>query len=258
MIIKYFKDYIEQLNEGLIKTYPGDLVLTNILQSLKHMQINVSGILENDKIKLTIHDFHKIYLNKIEHLFDHIDTFIINRGGWFPSTMNIIKTSSHNKISKYDFYEIIKIHDEIDSITIEYESKFDIEEMDIPSKLYHLTIKEYSKKINKYGLIPKSKSKLSSHTDRIYLCKSYQDCIDLIPKMMFHYTGEKGENIYKLGKKFFKKDIEPIIYEIDNSSNIINKLYVDVKNVETDEISYGILAHIFETEESYTEKRYNL
>lgn len=33
---------------------------------------------------------------------------------------------------------------------------------------------------------------------------------------------------YKLGKKFFSKDITPIIYEIDNSTHIIDKLFIDV------------------------------
>lgn len=227
-IIKHFKDYINLINEGLIKTYPGDIVLDDILKSLKHMQINTSGYFENNKIRLTIYDFKSIFLNKIEHLFDHIDTFIVNRGGWFPSSMEIVKTSGIKKLFKYDFYEIIRIHDEIDQITITYESKFEKEESDIPEKLYHLSIFEYSKKIKKNGLSPRSKSKLSSHLDRIYLCKSYQDCVDLIPKMMFYYTGEKDENIFKLGKKFFKKDITPIIYEIDNSDKRIDKLYKDI------------------------------
>lgn len=228
MIIKYFKDYIESINEGLIKTYPGELVLKDILNSLEHLHINISGSFEDNRIRLTIHNFNTIPLNKISHLFDHIDKSIVNRGGWFPSTMNINKLTNINKSSKYNFDEIIRINDEIDSITIIYESKFDTEEVDIPNTLYHLTIKEYSKSINKMGLIPKSKSNLSSHLDRIYVCKNYQDCVDLIPKMMFYYTGEEDENIYKLGKKFFKKDITPIIYEIDNSSNIIDKLYLDI------------------------------
>lgn len=44
MIIKYLKDYIESINEGLIKTYPGDKVLKDILNSLEHMSILASGI----------------------------------------------------------------------------------------------------------------------------------------------------------------------------------------------------------------------
>lgn len=228
MIIKNFKDYIYSINEGLIKTYPGDVVLKDILNSLENLNITSSGSFEDNKIKLTIHNFNTILLKQIGYLFDHIDTFVVNRGGWFPSIMNIEKTSNISKLSRYDFNDIIRISDEINSLTIIYESKFDEEETDIPYKLYHLTIKEYCKKINKIGLIPRSKSKLSSHIDRVYLCKTKQDCIDLIPKMMFYYSGEEDENIYKLGKKFFNKDITPIIYEINNSDRIIDKLYIDI------------------------------
>jgi hypothetical protein len=227
-IIKNYIDYINALNEGLIKTYPGDIVLKDIVNSLTQMGLNVRGEFKDDKIILSINDFNVIPLNKIEILFDHMMTFIVNRGGWFPSTMNLIKLSGKAKNNKYDFHNIIIIHDELDSVEITYESKYDEIESDVPSKLYHLTIKEYEKKINKSGLIPRSKSKLSSHLDRIYVCKTIKDCEDLIPKMMFHYTGEKDSEIYKKGKKLFNKDIEPIIYEIDNSDNSIEKLYIDI------------------------------
>lgn len=237
----YFKDYIDSVNEGIIKTYPGDKVLKDILSSLEKLHINSTGSFEDNKIKLTINNFNSIPLNKIRHLFDHIDTFVVNRGGWFPSTMNIIKLTNIHKLSKYNFDDIIRINDEIDSITITYESKFDTEESNIPDRLYHLTIKEYQKKINKIGLIPKSKSKLSSHLDRIYVCKSKQDCVDLIPQMMMYYTGEKDESIYKLGKTFFNKDITPVIYEIDNSSKEIDKLYLDTNYGER---GYYILNNI--------------
>ena len=50
----------------------------------------------------------------------------------------------------------------------------------------------------------------------------------MIPKMLFYYTGEKDENIYKLGRKLFNKDITPVIYEIDNSDKLINKLFLDI------------------------------
>lgn len=240
MIIKYFKDYIESINEGLIKTYPGDKVLKDILNSLEHLHINSSGSFEDNKIKLTINNFNTIPLNKIRHLFDHIDTFVVNRGGWFPSS-TIFNLNGNKKEEKYDYDKILILYEYISSLTIKYESKFDTEESNIPDKLYHLTIKEYQKRINKIGLIPKSKSKLSSHLDRIYICKTKQDCVDLIPKMMMYYTGEKDENIYKLGKKFFNKDITPVIYEIDNSSKEIDKLYLDINYGEK---GYYILNNI--------------
>jgi hypothetical protein len=241
MIIKHFKDYINNLNEGLIKTYNGDLVLKNILSQLILFKLNVGGEFIDNKIKLTINNFNTIPLNQIENIFDQIYVSVVNNGGWFPASMVLNRLSGITDNDKYDFIKIINIHDGLKSLTILFESKFDTIDYDIPDKLYHLTIKEYSKKINKYGLIPRSKSKLTTHLDRIYVCKNYKDCLDLIPKMMFYYTGEKDENIYKLGKKLFNKDLTPIVYEIDNSNNFITNLYVDINYGEK---GYYILENV--------------
>lgn len=226
-MIQYFKDYINGLNEGLIKTYPSNVVVSNITKDLNLLKLNTTVEYKNNKIELTIYNFNYIPLNQIKNIFDQIFITVVNNGGWFPSLMDMTKLSGMDKKDNYDFQKIIQIHDELDNITIYFEKKFDIEINDIPNKLYHLTIKEYLNKIIKFGLVPKSKSKLSSHLDRIYVCKTYQDCLDLIPKMMFYYTGEKDDNIYKLGKKLFGKDIEPIVLEIDNTDKIIDKLYID-------------------------------
>lgn len=228
MIIKNLKDYIDKINEGLIKTYSCDIVLKNIINRLELFKLNVHGECADNKLILTIEYFNTIPLNQIENIFDQIHVTIVNQGGWFPSFMKLKKLTNIDKSDKFDLYKIIEIHDELKSVTITFESKFDDIDYEIPNKLYHLTIKEYSKKIKKNGLVPRSKSKLTSHLDRVYLCKTYQDCIDLIPQMMFYYTGEKDRNIYRLGKKLFTKDITPIIYEIDNSDGFIDKFYKDV------------------------------
>lgn len=57
-MIKYFKDYIEALNEGLIKTYPSEIVLKNILKVLKLFKLNVGGEIIDGKIKLTILNYY--------------------------------------------------------------------------------------------------------------------------------------------------------------------------------------------------------
>jgi hypothetical protein len=96
-------------------------------------------------------------------------------------------------------------------------------------KMYHITIQEYDHKIKKYGLFPKSKSKLSSHTDRIYLCKSIEDCEMLIPQMKLYYSEERDTNLYKLNNKKYRKNTKWILYEIDNTSNL--KLYKDPRYI---------------------------
>lgn len=145
-MFKFFKDYIDSINEGLIKIYKGDIVIEQILSSLKSMNLNVSGEYSKNKLILTLFNFNTIPLNKIEHIFDQITTIVINQGGWFPSTMKLNKLTNITKSDRFDFYKIININDELESVTIIFESKFDDIDYDIPNKLYHLSIKEYDKK----------------------------------------------------------------------------------------------------------------
>lgn len=90
MEIKHFKDYINGLNEGLIKSHLGELVLKNIIEQLKYLHLNVNGHIDNDKLILILNNFHLIPLNQIENIFNIIEIHIINRGGWFPSTTIIL------------------------------------------------------------------------------------------------------------------------------------------------------------------------
>ena len=93
----------------------------------------------------------------------------------------------------------------IQTIKLEFESKYDVLDNDVPDKLYHLSIKEYENKILNTGLIVKNKSKLSIHTHRIYLCKNIDDCKKLLPSMFIYYSREKYDNIYTKNKPLYKK-----------------------------------------------------
>lgn len=53
MTIKYFKDYTNFLNEGLIKTYPSNIVSNNLKNSLIGLGLNFNVEVIRDKIKLT-------------------------------------------------------------------------------------------------------------------------------------------------------------------------------------------------------------
>ena len=229
MVIKYFKDYIDSINEGLIKTYPGEIVSKSLSNLLIGLNINFNiNFLENyNKIKLTFNFFNAIPASQLDNLFDVINSSIINKGGWFPSQMNI--TNIHGmKISlRYDLNNLYLNHSQYNIVEIIYESKFDEDIKEIPDRLYHLSISEYSDKIIKYGLVPKSKDKLTSHLDRIYLCKSIDDCENLINRMKLYYNDEKSFNVYNKEKRKYYKNTYPVIYEIDNSDKFIKNLYKD-------------------------------
>ncbi len=226
MIIKNFKDYLDSINEGLIKTLDGEKAINYLVQTLSLLNFDVSGNFNNDdKITFTINNFDKIQYNRLDDLFDTISSIMINLYGWFPSTMLI-----NNKLHKKYDEDYIKLNiSDINNITIEFDSKFDEVQNDKFEKMYHITIQEYDHKIKKYGLFPKSKSKLSPHTDRIYLCKSIEDCEMLIPQMKLYYSEERDTNLYKLNNKKYRKNTKWIIYEISNTSNL--KLYKDPRYI---------------------------
>jgi len=223
------KDYIDSINEGLIKTYSGNVVsndLSNLLIDLS-INFNVKFEKEENKIKLTFNFFNAIPVSSLEDLFDLINSSVVNRGGWFPSKMNMVNIHGMEISKRYDMDNLFLNHSNYIKVEIIYESKFDDIIYDVPDKLYHLSISEYKNKIVKFGLIPKSKDKLTSHLDRVYLCKNYEDCNNLINRMKLYYNDEKLFNVYNKQNKKYNKNTIPVIFEIDNSDKFINKLYKD-------------------------------
>ena len=223
MIVKNYLDYMNLINEGLIKTYDGEKSITYLVDTLQKLGFNISGILHNNIIKLEIKDFNYIDSSKLDNLFDTISSIMTNKFGWFPSSMLILLTTGLKRNKKYSENEIKSKKKVISNLTIDFESKFDNSEI-FSGKLYHLSIQEYNKKIIKKGLSPRSKSKLSSHLDRIYVCKEIDEVRNLIPSMKLHYSEERDINFYELNNKKWRKNTNWIIYEL-KVNNI--KLYDD-------------------------------
>ena len=61
MILK-FNEYLEKINEGLIKSYDIDFVIDKASQNLSLLNVNFDlKKLPNNSIKLTLFSFNKIY-----------------------------------------------------------------------------------------------------------------------------------------------------------------------------------------------------
>ena len=217
MVIKTYSDYLEHLKQGLIKTHDGDKSIKYLVDTLRKLKFNVTGDYDNNIISLTIKDFNHIASNKLDDFFNTISSILTNKFGWYPSSMDIHLLSGLDRLKKYDEAEIKLKRSIIGSLTIKYDSKFG-NKVFYNGYLYHLSIREYEKKILKKGLFPKSKSKLSSHLDRVYLCKNLNDCKNLIHQMKIHYSEERDVNFYDLGNKKWRKDTRWIIFKINNSS----------------------------------------
>ena len=209
-------NYLEFIKEGLIKTQPADVVLRKVI-FLPNNLIYVINYTKSDNL---IH-FEILFFNKLSEIsktFDAIESYFINMMGWFPSMMKIISLSGMENDIQYNKYYLIKNMSFISKVNIIFESKFDIES-NIPDKLYHLSIKEFEKSILKDGLSPKSKSKISYHDSRIYVCKSILNCKSLIPNMEMIYNQQKWSNPKS------KINDDWIIYEIDTSGLDIDLYY---------------------------------
>jgi frataxin-like iron-binding protein CyaY len=237
MFIKNYSDYLDYINEGLIKTYPVDKAKKYLLDTLEKLGFDISSKIEDKIFYLKFKNFNKIEKVKINDLFDLISSIMTNMFGWFPSSMRIDLNNGLERYKKYNEDEIKLKHSIISNLEIEFDSKFDEYEI-YNGNLYHLSIQEYKDKILKYGLFPKSKSKLSSHIDRIYVCKTPNDCYNLIPSMKLHYSDEKSINHFELNNKKWNKNTNWIVFKIKNNKDI--KLYKDPRY----EFGYYIMDNI--------------
>lgn len=224
-----FSEYVHALNEGLIKTYDIDKTIKYMSHQLNLINVEHDFIKnDNNTFDLKLINFRYIDNSIVDDVIKVILINILNSFGWFPSLMEIESLLGSNRKRIYSKEFLLSNKKDIQSVTIRFESKFDKNTI-IPDKLYHLTIKEYAKKIEKYGISPKAKSKLTKHDydDRIYVCSNLEDCKKLINRMKIFYTEEFFNKSYDDKNTKFKKDIEWIIYEIDAKEAKIDKMYDD-------------------------------
>jgi hypothetical protein len=215
-------NYLEFIKEGLITTQPADVVLRKVNFLPNNLIYGINHTKSDNLIYFEILFFNK--LSEISKTFDAIESYFINMMGWFPSIVNIVGLSGMKNTIQYNKDYLIQNMNFISKINIIFESKFDIES-NIPNKLYHLSIKEFEKSILENGLSPKSKSKISYHDSRIYLCKSILGCKSLIPNMEMIYNQQKWSNPKS------KIDDRWVIWEIDTKDLDI-KLYTDPNYIE--------------------------
>lgn len=210
-------NYLDFIKEGLIKTQSADIVLRKVSFLPKNLIYGIRHTKSDNLIHFEILFFNK--LSEVSKTFDAIESYFINMMGWFPSMMKIISLSGMENDIQYNRDYLIKNMSFISKVNIIFESKFDIE-FNIPDKLYHLSIKEFEKSILKGGISPKSKSKVSYHDSRIYVCKTILGCKSLIANMKMVYNQQKWSNPKS------KIDDRWVIYEIDTNGLDI-KLYTD-------------------------------
>jgi hypothetical protein len=142
------------LKEFVSQTIPSEKT-TSTLE--KRYGVNPSNIKFNqDKVVVKIEKEDK---KKINQIIEFMDTF-----GWYASTIeNYFRSTKFGNITLTSFIK------EPTPFSITFEAKYDTEVNDLPSVAYHVVPDLYGKKIERYGLTPRTKSKISTHPERIYM-----------------------------------------------------------------------------------------
>ena len=214
-LITTFSDFV--LNETLV-THDIDLTIKNVESELSLQNVNIH-IIKNDNNSFDLHLKGVQNSHNIKLQLDYLSSLITDRHGWFPSKMKLISlTGLHNSLM-YDSEIIITKCEFLKKVVITYEAKYDLE-INIPDVLYHLSINQFKNSVISNGLVPKSKSKLSKHMDRIYVCGAIDACYNLINNMKMNYSGIKFKNSNNI------IDDSWILYKID-TKGLDLKLYKD-------------------------------
>jgi hypothetical protein len=122
-----------------------------------------------------------------------LDTF-----GWYPSYIALVTEDffggflkDKGKYSNESMNTMMKSADDEDAIQISIEAKYDTEQQ--PEKYYyHLVPDIYLDKVELKGLTPKTKSKIATHPERVYLLNpDNEDEFEKIANMLYDKTPSK-------------------------------------------------------------------
>ena len=180
-LIRKNESHIEYVNEGLIKTYPKDKLISGYRRFCKmNLDSNLNSVLIGDMfenppsvwkkseriVDLTIEDLNRpgvigfiMPFKKNEDQSDIIKKLVDSMYvyGWNLSDTKIVPSDLKRKT------------DEIDCLVIVFEEKFHEIEVGIEDVLFHVAPSRYLNGIRKNGLVPKSKSDRFKYPERIYL-----------------------------------------------------------------------------------------
>jgi len=198
--------YLEFISESRYKTHG----LNTIKRQLKRI---LGFMLAKYKIHYNYDtDDFGIYFTKIDMKTKNLLILTCETIGYFPSIFevddDVQKPNSIKTID--DFIEFVKeyeIPQNYKIIYFQFESWLD-NSVQTPELLYHVCRLISIDKINRYGLYPKAKHKISYHPDRVYFTSSLIDAKNII---------EQFKNI---------NNIDYSIVEIDISKNDFNDVPV--------------------------------
>ena len=230
--VYYFDEWVKKIEEGLITTYDIDKAMNYVDNSIIGLNVDYKidkKIDTDNKFFIELFDVSEIEL--LKNLLIIIIDPLYNKYGWFNSLIEIVFNDDTKKyVGDYNIDFILLNHHRISKLKLYFEAKFNKIVKNVPDKLYHLSIKQYKNDIMKYGLVPKSKSKIHNDSDgRIYLSDNVEMLEYLKIKMEFYYHNEKSKILMdiKNKKSIYNKNTKWVVFEIDTIKANIKYLYED-------------------------------
>jgi hypothetical protein len=208
-----FREFSGNLYEGLIMSYPLSFFNKKVGRYLS--SCNVKYKIDADKV------FNTLALSlssESVHVIEVINNYA-NVCGYF---LALIECNGK-------YYKSLKDVDIVKDFTLFYESKFDEIVSNIPTVIYHVTLTKYVEKIKKIGLIPKSKSKQSFHSDRIYCAISLKGAESICQEFKINDLANRKKQNYTILKI--------------STKNLKNKFMKDPNSTLLDGEILGIYTH---------------
>jgi hypothetical protein len=210
----YKEEFSINLSEGLIKSVKLEIAF-NLLS--KNFKDYIISNIENSKISIEISEYD-------EKQFSLLLSYL-NSLGYFITRESVHLQNGRTLLSKeFDASLITNNLNDISSIVLYIEPKYDIKIERVPKVLYHATPNRNSDKILQTGLTPKSRSKLAFHPERVYLTDTVENAKD-ISKKLSAITGEKGWSILKIETQHI-----PPYFKLYKDPNYTNGYY-SVNNI---------------------------
>jgi hypothetical protein len=207
-----YKEYIDNIENSEKDNY----IYSEILKRTKFGRLAiVEGLIHTHPIKKSVNVLKTRFPELSIDVEEDGEIYIENQPPQKLEKYLPIITNLGYFISKLtiDGQEWIKEYNsDTEPIAIILEAKYDYE-VNIPETLYHASPIKFKHKIIKFGLTPKTGSKLSNHPERIYLTDNLNKCIDFGN----YLKEEKDSEWYKNGY---------CIYSIKGIG--ITKLYSDI------------------------------
>lgn len=177
IILDRYKDEYElNLRESLTKTFEINQSMGVVKRYLQKLDFEYDHDFSMYKDG---NAFHLVMRVVKKEVLDYEDlTKLANNLGWFPSYLEVQDYNQEKNLYSGKWNDSVLKPGDV--ANIRFEAKYDEQSgFKIPKYVYHVTSDDHVEKIKKQGLAPKSKSKLSSHPERVYITASKQDAVDI-------------------------------------------------------------------------------